>query len=162
MAGTRAGQGDQAGTDAAGRPRRQPRGARHHLAAGDQQVATAVFVIREPRPGKAVEPECRRVFDQRGTDLIQDGGGDADVGDHDLAGQCAAGQQQMGWLAAKEGDGGGRLRGDAQHLTSVALDAARQIDGETGQAAGVHGFDYSPRRTLERARQAGTEEGIDR
>jgi len=68
----------------------------------------------------------------------------------------------VGGLAAEEGDGGGCLRGGAQHLAGVTLDTARQVDRQAGHPPRIHRFEHGARHALQRPRQAGAEEGIDR
>ena len=62
----------------------------------------------------------------------------------------------------EEGDGGDRLGSSTEYLAGIALHAARQVDRQAGDLPGIHGFDDGPRRALERSRQAGAEEGVDR
>ena len=99
-----------------------------------------------------------------GADGIEDGGGDADLCERDVAAEAAAGVEEVAGLAAEEGDGagGGYDRGVfGGGLSRVAIKARRHVDGENGDAGGVGGGDDLCRFFSQRAGEAGAEQGVD-
>ena len=137
-----------------GAARRQPRGAGHDSTARDDRVAATVFMIFHARPGIAVQPQPRTVGEVGRRDVRQHAGRNADIGHHNLSGQFAAGQQQVSGLAAEKSDGQAAPRRDTLHRAGVAIDAARNVDRNTGWFARIHRRDYLPR-------QPGAEQPVD-
>jgi hypothetical protein len=133
----------------------------HQRTAGDEGVAAAVFMAIKPRPGKAVEPQGRRVLEGARADRGEDRRGDADIGDDRLAAQGPRRQQQMAGLLAEEGDGESAGWGDAAHGAAGAVDAARHVDGDDRQAARREAGDDVARQPVDRAAEAGPEQGVD-
>ena len=67
----RAGGRQQADADPPRGAPRQPRSAGDHVAAGDQQVPAPIFVVGCLRPGIAIEPEGRAVFEDSRLDAVE-------------------------------------------------------------------------------------------
>ena len=84
--------GDQPGARTPGPHRRQPGGAGHFRSADDDGVATGVFVGFGVRPREPGDPKLGSVDPGPGADSGQYGFGNADVGDHQIAGKPAARQ----------------------------------------------------------------------
>src|SRR5262249_692678 len=140
----------------------QPRGAGAGGATRpDHGMAPAVFVGVDPRNREMRLPQLRGVGEGAWPDVRKHLGLDADVGDPHLAAGKPAGQQQMSGLAAKEGDGLGRLNGAAEPRPRGAVDSARQVDREDRRAASVHRLDHVAGRALDRAGEPGTEDRVD-
>ncbi len=67
----------------------------------------------------------------------------------------------MAGLAPEEGHGLGGANSCAHHRPGIAVDAARQIDGEGRRAVGIDRLDHVVRLALDGTVEAGAEQGID-
>ena len=106
---------------------------------------------RHPAQGR------RPVAEERRGAGLDDVVADADIRDHELAAELAAGQQQVSGPGAAEGDRERGAAGEAPHLAAVAIETAGHIDGHAfGRAGGERGGGGS--RDI--PRQPGPEHGI--
>jgi hypothetical protein len=113
------------------------------------------------RHRKAPGPERRRVDENGWVDFLQHRIRDADSGHLDPAAMHPARQQQVARLAAEKGHGFAGAHRHPHHRPAVAIDAARQIDGDHRRAACVDGLDDGPRCAFNRPVEPRPEQRID-
>src|SRR5439155_10806322 len=86
---------------------------------------------------------------------------DRDVGHDDGAGDLRALAALEALLRGAEGDRAAGVDGAAEDLAGVAVEAARDVDGEDRGAARVEERDQRRVGLADRAREAGPEERVD-
>ncbi|MNL43196.1 hypothetical protein D3C87_1657010 [compost metagenome] len=124
-------------------------------------MAAAEFMARCIERCRLVRPERRRIDAQTAPSRLHDACRNADIEDIERAAQGTAGKQQMTRLLRHEGDSVGRRECRAPDLPGSPVDAARQVDGNDGQAFPVDPLDRFGDRVRQIAREACTKKRID-
>ncbi len=152
----------EAGAGAKCRARGEAGGAgARHGAGDDEGVAAAKLVILGRRRAVRVRPEGGTVLEGLRRDCGEDGVGDADLHECQAAAEGAAGVEEVRWLLAEEGDGGGGADRGAERQAGVGMQPRGEVHGEDGGGAGVHRRDEIGGGAGDPAVEAGAEEGVD-
>ena len=137
----------------------EPGSAGHLAPAGDDGVATAVFVIARSRPAESGRPQPGFVCEGGGTDFVQHGNGDTDIGDMDIAHGKSTRIKKMSGFPTKESNRKSGLRRGAPDLARIAVDTARHVHGDAKPVADR--LDRRARLAVHLADQAGAENRVD-
>ena len=145
-----------------GQPRRpggQGRPRHHH------RMAACIFVPIEPRRAERWTPQGRIVAPGlprfAAMDLIEDRGGNADIGNLDSPRQHAARKQQMSRLQTEECHRPTGTDRRAHRLAARSVHARRQVDRQHRHAGAVDPFHGLARNALDRTRQPCPEQRVD-
>src|SRR5260370_2488869 len=115
-------------------------------------MAPSVLVIGE---GRAADwPEGRLVAPQARPDLFQHRRRNSDVDDPKVAASPEALERVVPRLAAEEGDSELSAGRTAHDQATIAVQAARHVDGDNRQRATVHLSDHDRRHAFNLARKA--------